>query len=133
MAPLLVHLGMLPEVVSAVNAFIILFTSSADLEHYTDNGVLQLYADSITRPGYVVGGLLIGFSGALLGRTAAVRYIAKLKHPSLLLFLLGGSLVLSALLLVGRVVQEERASARLLQHIVALRRGQEIVDIHCRH
>ena len=38
MAPLLVHLGMLPEVTSAVNAFIIFFTAAADLEHYSDLG-----------------------------------------------------------------------------------------------
>merc|ERR1711988_1373813 len=81
MAPLLVHLGMLPEVVSAVNAFIIFFTAAADLEHYSDLGVLQLYADTITRPGYVVLTLVVGFFGALLGRVTATRCVARLKHP----------------------------------------------------
>ena len=48
--PLLVNLSMLPEVVSAANAFMIFFTAAADLEHYSDLGVLQLYADTITVP-----------------------------------------------------------------------------------
>ena len=107
MAPLLVHLGMLPEVVSAVNAFMVFFTSAADLEHYSDIGVLQLYSDTVTRPGYVVLALVVGFTGAMLGRTAALRLIKHAAHPSLLVFLLGVALTLSALLLVGRLARRE--------------------------
>ena len=113
MAPLLVHLGVLPEVVSAVNAFIIFFTAAADLEHYSDLGVLQLYADTITRPGYVVLAILIGFSGAILGRAGASRLIAKSAHPSALVCLLGMTLLLSASLLVGRVIQREQQQVLL--------------------
>lgn len=113
MAPLLVHLGMLPEVVSAVNAFIIFFTAAADLEHYSDMGVLQLYADTITRPGYVVLAILVSFLGAILGRVGATRLVARFAHPSVLIFLLGVTLLLSAVLLVGRVIYREQQEVRL--------------------
>ena len=38
----------------------------------------------------------------------------------------------AASLLVGRVLQENAAHARLVEDIVALRSGQTIVNIHCR-
>ena len=116
MAPLLVHLGMLPEVVSAVNAFIIFFTSAADLEHYSDLGVLQLYSDTITRPGYVILLLVGAFGGALIGRVGATRLTAKFAHPSILIFLLGATLFLSAALLVGRVIAREQQEVQLRSH-----------------
>ena len=113
MAPLLVHMGMLPEVVSGLNAFMVFFTSAADLEHYSDLGVLQLYADSVTRPGYVVLTLVLGFAGAATGRVTALRVIKHLAHPSLLVFLLGVALMLSAMLLVGRVLRREEQHVSL--------------------
>ena len=116
MAPLLVHLGMLPEVVSAVNAFIIFFTAAADLEHYSDLGVLQLYADTVTRPGYVVLMLVVGFTGAFLGRVGASHLIKRFAHPSVLIFLLGVTLLLSAVLLVGRVIQREQQHVKIRSH-----------------
>ena len=116
MAPLLVHLGMLPETVSASNAFMIFFTSAADLEHYSDKGVLQLYADTVTRPGYVVLAIVIGFFGALCGRIAAVRFVAKFAHPSVLIFLLAVTLTLSAALLVGRLMQRDAQNVDLRMH-----------------
>ena len=106
MAPLLVHLGVLPEVTSAVNAFMILFTSSSNVEHYADLGILQLYGDTVTLPGYIIFAVLIGFVGALCGRLLATRWVKGAKHPSFLVFLLGGVLSLSATLLVTRLVHQ---------------------------
>ena len=116
MAPLLVHLGMLPEVVSAVNAFIIFFTAAADLEHYSDLGVLQLYADTVTRPGYVVLALTVGFIGSFIGRVAATRIVARFAHPSILIMLLGVTLLLSAVLLVGRLIVRAEQQVSLRSH-----------------
>ena len=82
----------------------------------TLSGVLQLYSDTITRPGYVVLTLLVGFCGALLGRVAAVRIVKQFAHPSLLIFLLGVTLLLSAVLLVGRVMQRDALEVRLRSH-----------------
>ena len=87
-----------------------------DLEHYSDLGVLQLYADTITRPGYVVVALVVGFTGALLGRVAAVRFVKTAAHPSVLIFMLGATLLLSAALLVGRVAQREGQNVRVRSH-----------------
>jgi len=112
MAPLLVGLGMIPEVTSAVNAFMILFTASADLYHYSEIGVLQLYKDTVERPGYVALALLIAFCGALVGRVAAVKFVARLANPSLLLWLLVAALCLSAALLIGKVMQEQSMNSR---------------------
>ena len=54
MAPLLLALGMLPQVASATSAFMIALTSSADVVHYLFEGVLE------PDPGYVVWALLLG-------------------------------------------------------------------------
>lgn len=113
MAPLLVHLGMLPEVAGGVNAFIIFFTAAADLEHYNDIGVLELYADTITRPGYIITAVVVGFTGALTGRFAGLLIVDRLKHASLLTFALAATLALSAVLLIGRVLQEEGVHVRI--------------------
>ena len=68
---------------------------------------------SLQRPGYVVLVLLVSFVGALVGRIAATRIVARAAHPSLLVFLLGVTLLLSAMLLVGRVIQREQQEVRM--------------------
>jgi len=99
MAPLLLALGMLPQVASATSACMVLFTSSSDVAHYLEQGTL---AD----PGYLgyVGcAAAIGFCAALLGRILALRLVKKLSHPSLLAFVLGGVLLVGLALLVTQM------------------------------
>jgi len=96
MAPLLLALGMLPQVASSTSAFMILFTSSSNLVHYLFEGVLA------PEPGYVVWGLCLGFISALTGRLLSLRLVHKLHHPSLLIFSLGILLLLALVLLIAR-------------------------------
>ena len=101
MAPLLLAIGMLPQVASATSAFMITFTSSADVVHYTFQGVLTPY------PGYVVWALCLGFCSALTGRLLAVTVTTKFSHPSIIVFALGFILWLSMGLLIARSSQNE--------------------------
>ena len=61
---------------------------------------LVLFLDPLL---WVVVRFVIGFCFALMGRVAAQRLIARFPHPSVLIFLLRVTLLLSAVLLVGRV------------------------------
>ena len=101
MAPLLLAIGMLPQVASATSAFMITFTSSADVVHYTFQGVLTPY------PGYVIWALCLGFCSALTGRLLAVTVTTKFSHPSIIVFALGFILWLSMGLLIGRSVGDD--------------------------
>ena len=96
MAPLLLALGMLPQVASSTSAFMILFTSSSDLVHYLFQGVLA------PQPGYAAWALCLGFASAYLGRRVSYVLVQRLRHPSLLVFALGIILLLALALLVAR-------------------------------
>ena len=99
MAPLLLAIGMLPQVASATSAFMITFTSSADVVHYLFEGVLS------PDPGYVVWALVLGFCSALTGRLLAVHATSRMHHPSLIVFALAAILFLSTMLLIVRSAQ----------------------------
>ena len=105
MAPLLLAIGMLPQVASATSAFMITFTSSADVVHYLFEGVLTPY------PGYVVWALCLGFCSALTGRLLAVTVTTRFSHPSIIVFALGFILWLSMGLLIARSAQDEPSFA----------------------
>ena len=94
MAPLLLAIGMLPQVATSTSACMVLFTSSSDLAHYLDQGTLS------PEPGYVLWLFCVGFVSALTGRVLAMTLVARLAHPSLLAFVLAASLF-TALALLG--------------------------------
>ena len=97
MAPLLLALGMLPQVASATSAFMVLFTSSSDLVKYTFTGVLA------PDMGYVVMAFIIGGCAATIGRMVGLRVTAKLTHPSLIAVVLAIVLYLALILLAIQV------------------------------
>jgi len=99
MAPLLLALGMLPQVGSATSAFMILFTSSSNLVNYLVEGLLT------PEKGYVCWAVTLGFTSAMLGRLASIYVIKRLNHPSLIVFSLGILLVIAMSLLIARSVQ----------------------------
>ena len=101
MAPLLLALGMLPQVASATSACMVLFTASSNVAHYLAQGILTPY------PGYVLAAFVIGFIAALIGRLLALRIVAKVSHPSLIAFVLSGVLA-AALGLLGVQMARQR-------------------------
>jgi len=100
MAPLLLALGMRPQVASATSGFMILFTASSNLVHYLSEGILSPFMD------YVLLFLFLGFLSALTGRFTSIFLVGKLHHPSILVFSLGLLLVISMGLLIGRSVDD---------------------------
>ena len=101
MAPLLLALGMLPQVASATSAFMIFFTSGANLVTYLAQGVLT------PDPGYVVWIVTLGFCSAMVGRLSSVFITTRLRHPSFIVLTLGAILLVSMFLLIARVAQVE--------------------------
>lgn len=101
MAPLLLVVGMLPQVASATSALMVLFTSSSNVVHYVIKGVLS------PDPGYVSAALIIGFSSALCGRLLALRLVRKLSHPSIIAFVLGGVLLVALALLIVNMTRDK--------------------------
>jgi uncharacterized membrane protein YfcA len=110
MAPLLLAIGMLPQVASATSAFMITFTSSADVVHYLFEGVLS------PDPGYVAWALVLGFCSALTGRLLAVHATSRMHHPSLIVFALAAILFLSTVLLIVRSAQGKPECAPRPRH-----------------
>ena len=100
LAPVLLQLGMLPQVASATSGFMILFTSSSNVVHYLADGSLDAHL------GYVLWALALGFCAALLGRGAAIMLVQKLSHPSLIAFLIGGTLMVALFLLLLQMATE---------------------------
>ena len=101
MAPLLLAIGMLPQVASATSACMVLFTSSADIAHYAFQGILT------PDPGYVSTLLCLGFLSAFIGRTLALKLVRRLSHPSYIAFVLGFVLLGSLSLLVVQVMHQK--------------------------
>ena len=101
MAPLLLALGMLPQVASATSAFMIFFTSGANLVTYLAQGVLT------PDLGYVVWIVTLGFCSAMVGRLSSVFITTRLRHPSFIVLTLGAILLVSMFLLIARVAQVE--------------------------
>ena len=99
-APLLLIVGMLPQVGAATSACMVLFTSSSDVAHYLSEGVL---APDL---GYVLAAATLGFTSALCGRLLALRLVRVLSHPSLIAFTLGGLLLGACGLLLAQVAEQ---------------------------
>lgn len=100
MAPLLLIVGMLPQVASATSAFMVLFTSSSDIAHYLVEGVLN------PDPAYMAAAGALGFTSALVGRLLAISIVSRLSHPSILAFTLGATLYVGLALLLMQMAQQ---------------------------
>ena len=101
MSARLLAVGVPPQVASATSAFMITFTSSADVVHYLFQGVLS------PDPGYVVWALCLGFCSALTGRLLAVHVTSRMNHPSVIVFALGAILYISMGLLILRSAESK--------------------------
>jgi len=100
MAPLLLVVGMLPQVASATSACMVLFTSSSNIAHYLVKGVLRPY------PLYVAAAATLGFFSALVGRLMAISLVQRLSHPSLIAFTLGFVLLIGLVLLIVQISRQ---------------------------
>ena len=89
------------QVASATSAFMIFFTSGANLVTYLAQGVLT------PDPGYVVWIVTLGFCSAMVGRLSSVFITTRLRHPSFIVLTLGAILLVSMFLLIARVAQVE--------------------------
>ena len=103
MAPLLLMLGLLPQVASATSAFMILFTSCSNVTYYVWHGELFWFQ------GYQWLVPTIAFFASLVGRTASVVVAARLSHPSVIVFALTLVLAVSIVLLVLKAALAEAA------------------------
>ena len=103
MAPLLLMLGLLPQVASATSAFMILFTSCSNVAYYVWHGELFWFQ------GYQWLVPSIAFFASLVGRAASVVVAARLSHPSAIAFALALVLAVSIVLLVLKASMAEAA------------------------
>lgn len=86
--PLMLEMGMLPGVSAATAAFMVLFTSSATTLQFVLLGMLRL--------DYSLWYGAVGMCGTIVGQKLAGYFIKKYKRQSLIIFLLGGVIALSA-------------------------------------
>eukprot|EP00755_Sulcionema_specki_P015541 Sspe_Gene.59695::Locus_32799_Transcript_1_9_Confidence_0.400_Length_1670::g.59695::m.59695 len=99
MAPLLLELGMIPKVASATSAYMIIWTTSSNIVHYSVGGDLPA--------GYTILFCLLGFVGGLIGRFMAIHITSKYNCQSVIALSLGFVLLLSMVLLAYRVATED--------------------------
>eukprot|EP01061_Rhynchopus_euleeides_P014033 TRINITY_DN24337_c0_g1_i1.p1 TRINITY_DN24337_c0_g1~~TRINITY_DN24337_c0_g1_i1.p1 ORF type:complete len:513 (+),score=222.44 TRINITY_DN24337_c0_g1_i1:88-1626(+) len=101
MAPLLLELGMLPKAASATSAYMIIWTTSSNIIHYSVGNDLPW--------GYAGFFSALGFSGGLVGRYLAIRFVAKYNKQSLIAFALGVVLTISMILFAYRAATSSQA------------------------
>jgi len=89
--PLMLHLKMIPPVVSATAAFMILFTSSITTSQFIIFGTLE--------PSYGSWFCMFGFLSSFVGQTLMAMVLKKYKKQSVVVFCISGILGLSAVLL----------------------------------
>lgn len=90
-APLLLEMGLLPEVTSASSSFLVLFTSSSTSIQFMINGMLNLDYASIL--------FLLSLSASFIGVNLINRLVKNTNRPSIIVFILGILIGLSAILL----------------------------------
>ncbi len=77
-SPLLMELGVLPNVAAATSAMAVMVTSSASMLQFVLIGYLQFDYSSVF--------MAVGMMGGLIGRTAANRAVNRYGRPSLVVF-----------------------------------------------
>jgi uncharacterized membrane protein YfcA len=90
-APLLLEMGLLPEVTSASSSFLVLFTSASTSIQFMINGMLNLDYASVL--------FLLSISASFIGVNLINRLVKNTNRPSIIVFLLGILIGLSAILL----------------------------------
>lgn len=91
MNPVMLRLGMRPEVSTATSSFMVLFTSTISLLQYTIAGKLEP----------VYGGITLAFSlvGSTLGILVLKKVVDKYKRASIIVLMLAGILSLCAVII----------------------------------
>lgn len=92
-SPIMLSMGLLPQVTTTTSSFMIIFTASAS--------TLQYYVLGKIRGDELAGVMLTGFAGALLGQKVINHLVARSGRQSLLIFLLGGLTLVSVVLIVA--------------------------------
>lgn len=96
--PILLEIGVLPQVATATSAFMIMFTASSSSLQYIINGKLDLY--------YGLWYFAIGFFGAAFGQFVFSKVVQMFRRQSLIGFFLGVLIVLSTLAMVAVTVMQ---------------------------
>lgn len=94
--PLLLDLGMIPQVATATSSFLIIFMASSSTFQYLLMGKLPLY-----HAAWYFG---VGFASAVVGQLLVVWLIKKTKKQFVVDFLLAGIIILSALAMAGLLI-----------------------------
>eukprot|EP01147_Barroeca_monosierra_P006869 gene6869-9523_t len=98
-SPIMLAMGLQPQVVTTTSSFMIIFTSSATTLQYLVLGKIKPEQLGIM--------LSMGFCGALLGQRVVNHLIAMYKKQSLLVFLLGGLTIVSGIVIVATSLATE--------------------------
>lgn len=91
MNPVMLRLGMRPEVSTATSSFMVLFTSTISLLQYAIAGKLDLFFGGIT--------LACSLVGSTLGILVLKRVVDKYKRASIIVLMLAGILALCAIVI----------------------------------
>eukprot|EP00045_Choanoeca_perplexa_P008002 m.73220 g.73220 ORF g.73220 m.73220 type:complete len:415 (-) comp14317_c0_seq3:184-1428(-) len=91
--PIMLAMGILPQVATTTSSFMIIFTSSASTLQYFILGKLEL--------GEMAAVMTAGFIGAVIGQRGVNYLVQKYRKQSLLIFLLGGLTVISVILITS--------------------------------
>ena len=105
LSPMLLALGMTPDVTAATSAYTILFTESSIGIQFILLGMMQL--------DYAAALLILGFISALLGRFVVGNYLKKYNRSSIMIFIVAVVIAVSAILMtvVGVIKVLDRLEA----------------------
>lgn len=90
-APLLLEMGLIPEVTSASSSFLVLFTSSSTSIQFMINDMLNLEYASVL--------FCLSITASFIGVNLINRLVKNTNRPSIIVFILGILIGLSAILL----------------------------------
>eukprot|EP00055_Hartaetosiga_balthica_P016284 m.102158 g.102158 ORF g.102158 m.102158 type:complete len:438 (+) comp9074_c0_seq3:351-1664(+) len=91
--PIMLAMGIQPQVATTTSSFMIIFTSSTTTIQYLILGKLDATDLAIV--------MSLGFGGALVGQLVVNGLVAKYKKQSFLIFLLGGLTIISGIIIVS--------------------------------
>lgn len=92
-SPLMLRMGVLPQVTAASATFMITFTASST--------VIQFWLQGLLLPDYALWYAGIGFVATLTGQVILGRIIARYKRVSIIIFLMAGIIFASGILLTS--------------------------------
>eukprot|EP00658_Telonema_sp_P-2_P017369 TRINITY_DN1673_c0_g1_i3.p1 TRINITY_DN1673_c0_g1~~TRINITY_DN1673_c0_g1_i3.p1 ORF type:complete len:281 (+),score=51.81 TRINITY_DN1673_c0_g1_i3:143-985(+) len=108
--PLMIEMGVLPQVSSATAAFMILFTSASACTSYAANNQVK----------YDLGLFLavLGFICTVMGQLVVHRVVHSLGRPSILVFIMGSIVGLSTILMCYAVSYTHLRAHETPEHLV---------------